>query len=292
MAGLFAVRALRAGREKFDPFGERSSSSDDDDDDLDGVDEPAPLTAEEEERFSTAPKVKSHSHWEFDAAEVIEDATATAAADAPGKPPAPLLATFATVWETPCELIYEDDEAEVFCVRWSPDDALLAVGCGDGVVRVFHAADGRLAYNLEREGDVVRLPTTCLRWRPVSETTRTKNVLLAANADGTVCHWHVTSRKCMHTISEEGNQVYALDYSQDGALFATGGKDYSVRVYDEATKSVMHTLATGWIGAPSGGHSNRIFSIKFSPDNPTLLYSGGWDNTIQVRCRRSSPGPH
>ena len=141
---------------------------------------------------------------------------------------APGLAALGSAWETTCELIYEDDDAEVFCVRFSPDDRLLASGCGDGVVRVFHVDDGRLAYTLEREGDVTRLPITCLRWRP-SSAGSTQNVLLAANADGTVCHWHVTSRKIMHTITEADNQVYALDYAPDGASFATAGKDYAVR---------------------------------------------------------------
>lgn len=30
------------------------------------------------------------------------------------------------------------------------------------------------------------------------------------------------------------------------------------------------------------GHSNRIFSLKFVPDDPNLLISGGWDNTILI----------
>ncbi len=32
------------------------------------------------------------------------------------------------------------------------------------------------------------------------------------------------------------------------------------------------------------GHSNRVFSLKFDPDNDNTLISGGWDNTVQVRC--------
>ena len=162
----------------------------------------------------------------------------------------------------------EDDDAEVFYVRWAPEDNLLGCGCGDGVVRIYHSDDGRLAYNLEREGNAARLPTTCLRWRPATNNAKTKNVLLAANADGTVCHWHVTSRKCLHTISEGENQVYALDYMADGSAFATAGKDYVVRVYDEATKSLVSKLETGWVGAPSPGHSNRVCSSS-APTTPT-----------------------
>ena len=51
-------------------------------------------------------------------------------------------------------------------------------------------------------------------------------------------------------------------------------------------------------GAPSAGHSNRVFSLKFVPDDPQLLLSGGWDNTVQLWDLRikqpasSMYGPH
>lgn len=46
------------------------------------------------------------------------------------------------------------------------------------------------------------------------------------------------------------------------------------------------------------GHSNRIFSVKFNQVNPNILFSGGWDNTMQVYdIREKGPvasifGPH
>ena len=114
---------------------------------------------------------------------------------------------------TPIWITHSDEDAEAFCVRFSPDDTLLAAGCGDGVVRVFHTEDGRLAYKLEACAS--GLPTTAVRFRPTSAASKTRNVLLVANSDGTVQHWHVTSSRCLHTITEEDNQVYALDYAVD-----------------------------------------------------------------------------
>ena len=292
MAGLFALRELKTNRAKFDPF---ALPETDDEDDLDDVEEP-----EDDGKIVTAPAMKTKARFEVNAAEAADaafDVTDEPAA-ASAKPKLPPLAPLEPAWETPCEMIYEDDDAEVFCVRFNPEDKLLATGCGDSVVRIFHCDDGRLAYNLERDGVPTRLPVTCLRWRPTTASSATKNVLLAANADGTVQHWHVTSRKCLHTISEEGNQVYALDYRADATMFATAGKDYAVRVYDEATKSVTAKLAQGWAGAPSAGHSNRVFAVKFVPDEPQLLLSAGWDNTVQIwDLRTSQPcasiyGPH
>ena len=107
---------------------------------------------------------------------------------------------------------------------------------------------------------------------------------MAANAVGALQHWHITSGKCLHTTEEADNQIYALDYRPDGLVLATGGKDATVRLYDEATKSLQTSMKGGGGYGPSvsAGHSNRIFSIKFHPSDENILVSGGWDNTVQV----------
>jgi COMPASS component SWD3 len=49
------------------------------------------------------------------------------------------------------------------------------------------------------------------------------------DSNGSVEHWHITSGKCLHAITNDKNQLYALDYRPDGAVFATAGKDHAVR---------------------------------------------------------------
>lgn len=196
-------------------------------------------------------------------------------------------------------LSISENTAEVFVLNFSPDGKLLAAGCGDGSIRVFHASSGRLAYTLQ-SGSNVALPTTAILFRPVTAATRTKNVLVAANAAGTLQHWHVTSGKCLNTMTEEDNQILSLAYNEEGTMLATGGKDTAVRVYDEATKSLV-TCMRGGSGhgvTSAAGHSNRIFSVKFHPDQPNMIVSGGWDNTVQIwdirthHAVRSFYGPH
>ncbi|KAH8074772.1 WD repeat-containing protein [Aureococcus anophagefferens] len=188
----------------------------------------------------------------------------------------------------------------VFSVRFSPDGKYIAAGCGDGAVRVFNAKTGTVSQTLST-GSSEGLPSTILRFRPAGGS-RTKNVLLAANAMGVVEHWHVTSGKCLHSHVEEGadNQIYALDYAPSGAEFAAGGKDCAIRVYDEDTRKLKATLkgGSGYGIKASAGHSNRIFSCKFHPTDPNLVVSGGWDNTVQIwdaragASVRSLYGPH
>lgn len=177
-----------------------------------------------------------------------------------------------------------ENTSEIFSVRFSPDGKFVAAGCGDGAIRVFNAHTGALAYNL-LGGSNVALPTTAIRFRPSSEANKTKNVLIAANAAGSVQHWHMTSGKCLHSmVEDDGNQVYALDYDREGTKFFTAGKDKAVRVYDEATKTKLSTMSggSGYSSKTTPGHSNRIFSLKVHPNDENLVLTGGWDNTVQV----------
>lgn len=55
------------------------------------------------------------------------------------------------------------------------------------------------------------------------------------------------SGKMLHRIIEQNNSILALDFSMDGTQFATAGKDFAIRLYDDDIKSVSHTFpAADW----------------------------------------------
>ncbi|KAJ1417217.1 WD40-repeat-containing domain protein [Ochromonadaceae sp. CCMP2298] len=193
------------------------------------------------------------------------------------------------------------NSAEVFSVRFDPEGKYIAAGCGDGALRVFNSHTGGLAYNLQG-GSNATLPTTSVRFRPPeNESSKSKHILLAANTAGILQHWHTMSGKCVHSMEEaEGNQVYALDYFDYGGQFVTAGKDTALRIYDEATKSLVTTMQGGVRHGTKdpAGHSNRIFSVKVNPHDQDMILSGGWDNTVQIWDTRKGGavssifGPH
>lgn len=73
--------------------------------------------------------------------------------------------------------------------------------------------------------------------------------------------------------------IMAMDYAYDGKIFATAGKDNLIRIYDEETKTIVNKLeGVKW---HNHGHNNRLFSVKFKPDDPNIIASGGWDQNVQ-----------
>jgi hypothetical protein len=68
-----------------------------------------------------------------------------------------------------------------------------------------------------------------------------------------------------------------------------------VRLYDEQTKSLVLKMKER---KELCGHSNRIFCVKFDPNDSNKVVSGGWDNTVQFYDIRSKGpvasiyGPH
>ena len=69
-----------------------------------------------------------------------------------------------------------------------------------------------------------------------------------------------------------------IDYYNNGSLFATGGNDKVVKLYDDSTKTLISKLESKKSNFPE--HANRIFSVKFNQYNNNMLISGEWDNTL------------
>ena len=77
---------------------------------------------------------------------------------------------------------------------------------------------------------------------------------------------------------ENDNNLYAVDFAKDGRTFAVGGSDTVVYVYDEITKQKVLEMHEGGKNLP--GHASRIFCVKYHPQDPNIIVSGGWDRTI------------
>jgi len=174
-------------------------------------------------------------------------------------------------------------EGGLFSTSWSPDNKLIAASTADNRV-VLVRPNGDIEKIL-RTPDSQEIPITAVRWRPTSKLLKTEQVLVTGGTNGHIDYWHAPTGKKICRITEEDNEIYSLDYRQDGQKLATGGKDMCVRVYDEATKKEEVKFEQGVLH--ERGHSNRIFAVKFHPTDSNLLYSASWDRTIMCWDKRA-----
>ncbi|UBF25774.1 NACHT domain-containing protein [Kovacikia minuta CCNUW1] len=73
-------------------------------------------------------------------------------------------------------------------------------------------------------------------------------------------------------FSQPCNEIYAIAFSPNGSLFATGEADSQIRIWQTADGQLLRTLK---------GHANSIRAVNFSPDG-ALLASGSADQTIRL----------
>ncbi len=66
-------------------------------------------------------------------------------------------------------------------------------------------------------------------------------------------------------VGHDGDMVLAVAFSPDGKIFASGGSDNQVRVWN---------LDGSPVGEPFKGHTDSIYSVAFSPDGDVIASAG------------------
>ncbi|KAJ4864716.1 WD domain, g-beta repeat domain-containing protein [Trichoderma breve] len=79
--------------------------------------------------------------------------------------------------------------------------------------------------------------------------------------------------KCTHKVLEEGDPVYAVDFSRQGTWIASGGKGGDIKIWDARhDNAIQRTLQ---------GHEGDVKSVTFSRDEKRLV-SGSDDLTVKI----------
>ena len=175
-----------------------------------------------------------------------------------------------------------DDAGEYNTIHsacFSPDDKYIACAKSNGEIKIYNVDKATEAYCIRKEK---RSPYTMIKWRGKSDYSQLNNVVGTVNSDGQIQQFHVPTGKCLSTIQEnfgEDSQINAFDYSYNFKKQAVCGVHPAIRVYDVETQKLLQKLE-GAQSVGDTGHTNRVFSVRFYPEDDTMLVSGGWDNKI------------
>lgn len=134
----------------------------------------------------------------------------------------------------------------------------LATCSGDKTVRLwFKDAEGNFS---EAEFSPLVEHTygvNCVRFSPFG------TLLASCSTDGKVILWSVQDGEKVSEIQHSsGSPIRICAFSATSAMFATGGDDEKVVLWDIATKSIIRTLL---------GHEAMITALAFTPDSAFLL---------------------
>ncbi|XP_069125374.1 uncharacterized protein [Argopecten irradians] len=173
----------------------------------------------------------------------------------------------------------------VYSLQFSYDGLKLAVGFGNGAIRLYHSNNGEMDKEL-RQARYGGLQIMCMRFHP-----KKQHILLACSAEGKV--FECDTKECMvaEKIFEKGNEINCLDFNSDADLFATGGKDLAIRIYKTKNYELYNTFdgysieKTPTDSESSGcdsGCDSRVFALKFHPDKANIFITGGWGYHLKV----------
>lgn len=157
-------------------------------------------------------------------------------------------------------------QGDVNSVAFSADGTQIVTGGADGTVRLWDVTTG----------EPVGSPTTPFldeRGNPFAVWSVALGLdgrAAAGYVDGTIRLWArgelLETPAMAHT-----DGVYALAYSLDGTVLASGGGDNLVRLWDAATGTALTE--------PLAGHTNWVMSLAYSPDG-SLFVTSGIDGTL------------
>jgi len=169
------------------------------------------------------------------------------------------------------------DEVKFWDVQKGTEVALLP----DAALKmqaVFSPSQPLLAGRNE-EGDIelwdfvfrTRLRVLSVRGKALRVAFSPDGKLIAASDDNTICVWDV-STGLIRTLPGHSEAVWALAFSPDHRILASGSVDRTIRLWDLETGSLLATL---------NGHDRQVYAVDFSPDG-RVLASGSNDKTVKI----------
>ncbi len=149
---------------------------------------------------------------------------------------------------------------------YSPDGQAIAVGSGDGAIRIWNAV----------WSGVPKAPIHTLRGHTagVLSVAYSPNgqTIASGSYDDTIRIWDANTGAHLRTLTGHRNNVWSVAYSPDGQTIVSGSDDSTVRIWNASAGEEIRALQ---------GHTSTVNSVAYSPDGRTIV-SGSADNTIRI----------
>jgi WD40 repeat protein len=155
---------------------------------------------------------------------------------------------------------------------FSPNGKLLAFGTKDGLINFFDVRSGKKIKHLQESvQEEVNVVAFSPNGKILASGSRYSTEPQFQNMSPLYL-WDVQSGKKLKALQGHTNHVFALAFSPDGKILASGSDDKTIRLWEIPSGEIIKELE---------GHSHFVTSIVFHPKG-NLLASGSWDKTVRL----------
>ncbi|XP_033635246.1 WD repeat-containing protein 3-like [Asterias rubens] len=158
---------------------------------------------------------------------------------------------------------------DVLCVKYSPDQRLLAVALLDSTVKVFFA--DTLKFFLALYGH--KLPVLTM------DISSDSTLIVTGSADRNIKIWGLDFGDCHRSMFAHDDSIMSLQFVPKTHLFFSAGKDKKIKQWDADHFELITTLE---------GHHAEVWCLAVS-SNGNFLVSGSHDKSLRLWERTQEP---
>lgn len=160
-------------------------------------------------------------------------------------------------------------DEDVLCVRFSPNQKLLAVSLLDCTVKIFYTDS--LKFFLSLYGH--KLPVLCM------DISYDSVLIATGSADRNVKIWGLDFGDCHRSLFAHDDSVMSLQFVPKSHLFFTAGKDCKIKQWDADKFEHIQTLE---------GHHREVWCLAVSPNGDHVV-SSSHDKSLRLWERTREP---
>jgi len=144
------------------------------------------------------------------------------------------------------------------------NEEILAIGCGDGSIRLFHTFSMREFETIIAHTSSVN----CVFFHPEGK------FLLSGSKDAHLNIWSTETFSLYKSIPAHNYAIYSISFSPDKKYFGTASRDKTVKIWDAETFEILFRLDR----EKFQGHLNSVNKVLWMENN--ILLSCGDDRSI------------
>lgn len=159
----------------------------------------------------------------------------------------------------------------VTSLEFSPQGDRLVTGSYDQSIKIWDIATGQCLDTLKKHTNRI----WSVAFHPQG------NLVASGGDDHAIKVWELQTGKCTKTLQGHSNAIYTIAHSHQHNLLASGHEDQTIKLWDINLNNPQNLKSDLQPFRILRGHSDRIFSVAFSPD-AQILASASADRTIKL----------